>query len=210
MTAQIGDIYKRHNDEYTIVAISAPLSFDPKNYGLEPHPSSTACYRGYWCEYDITDDGLFLENLYLFNGDGNYPEFLGKSIAPIEYQECDCYRGKKKTRKKIPRHMGHRVYKDVHLLIPYTGKVLLGKDFLREYYIHMGYQRPFAYKTLVEYVFEEGIPLDIIDHSKTAEKLRESIDLKDPMWKYREQDIPQFVEDSFSLDYKTKAWWLPG
>lgn len=31
--------------------------------------------------------------------------------------------------------MGHRVYKNVHLLIPYTGKVLLGKDFLREYYI---------------------------------------------------------------------------
>lgn len=102
MTAQIGDIYKRHNDEYSIVALSAPLSFAPKNYGLEPQPSSTACYRGYWCEYDITDDGLFLENLYLFNGDGNYPEFPGKSIAPIEYQECDVYRGKRKPVKRSP------------------------------------------------------------------------------------------------------------
>ena len=210
MTAQIGDIYKHHNEEYSIVALSAPLSFDPKNYGLEPHPSSTACYRGYWCEYDITEDGLFLEKLYLFNGDGNYPAFLGKSISPIEYQECDVYRGKKKTREKIPRHMGHRVYENVHLLIPYTGKVLLGKDFLRDYYIHMGYQRPFAYKTLMEFIFEDGILLDTVDHSKTAEKLRESINLEDPMWELGAGNIPQFVEDSFSLDYKTKAWWLPG
>ena len=210
MTAQIGDIYKHKNEEYSIVALSAPLSFNPKNYGLEPQPSSTACYRGYWCDYDITDDGLFLENLYLFNGDGNYPDFLGKSISPVKYQECDCYRGKKKTRKKIPRFMGHRVYENVQLLIPYTGKILLGKDFLREYYIHMGYQRPFAYKTLKEFIFEDGIPLDIIDHSETAEKLRESINLKDPTWELGTGSIPQFVEDSFSLDYKTKAWWLPG
>ena len=106
--------------------------------------------------------------------------------------------------------MGHRVYENVQLLIPYTGKILLGKDFLREYYIHMGYQRPFAYKTLMEFIFEDGIPLDIIDHSETAEKIRESIDPKNPMWELGAGSIPQFVEDSFSLDYKTKAWWLPG
>lgn len=209
MTAQIGDIYKRNDEKYSIAALSAPLPFEPQNYGLEPQPSSTACYRGYWCEYDITDDGLFLENLYLFNREGNYPEFLGKSIAPLEYQECDDYRERKK-RKKTPRHMGHRVYKNVHLMIPYTGKVLLGKDFLGEYYIHMGYQRPFAYKTLVEFIFEDGIPLDVIDHSIAAENLRNSINLKDPAWKLGGGDISQFVEDSFSLDYKTKAWWLPG
>lgn len=208
MTAQIGDLYKHKNEEYSIVALSAPLSFDPRNYGLEPQPRCTACYRGYWCDYDITDDGLFLENLYLFNGDGNYPDFLGKAISPEEYQECDSYKGKKKIRKKIPRFMGHRVYENVQLLIPYTGKILLGKDFLSKYYIHMGYQRPFAYKTLIEFIFEDGIPLDIIDHSKTAEKLRQSINLKDPMWNLGGESIPQFVEDSFTLDYKTKAWWL--
>ena len=109
MTAQIGDIYRHKQEEYTIVAASAPLSFDPENYGLEPHMISTACCRGYWCEYDITDDGLFLDKLYLFNKDGNYPQFLGKTVLPAVNEECDCYSGRKKTRKKIPRFMGHRV-----------------------------------------------------------------------------------------------------
>ena len=47
MTAQIGDIYKYGEKTYTIVAVSDAFPFNPKDYGLEAHPSSTACYRGY-------------------------------------------------------------------------------------------------------------------------------------------------------------------
>ena len=56
MTAQIGDIYKYKKKEFTVVALSSVMLFDPKNYGMEPHASSTACWRGYWCEYAIEDD----------------------------------------------------------------------------------------------------------------------------------------------------------
>lgn len=47
MTAQIGDIYKYKKKEFTVVALSSVMLFDPKNYGMEPHASSTACWRGY-------------------------------------------------------------------------------------------------------------------------------------------------------------------
>ena len=154
MTAQIGDIYKYRKNEFTIVALSNALHFNPKEYGLEPHVRSTACWRGYWCEYNITDDGLFLQNLYLFNSEGNYPPLNGIEVSPQEFKEYDCYNFKKKKSEKVtrPLYMGHRVYKNVNMLIPYTGKILLGDGFLQEYYIHMGFQRGWAYQKLIELV----------------------------------------------------------
>ena len=62
MTAQIGDKYKYQKQEFTIVALSSRMLFDPKDFGLEPNSRSTACWRGYWCEYDITDEELLLKN----------------------------------------------------------------------------------------------------------------------------------------------------
>ena len=211
-TAQIGDIFRYRQKKYGIVAMSAPVLFDPKNYGMEPHASSTACRRGFWCEYDIREDGLYLQNLYLFNRDDNYPEFNGVSPEPPEYIQYVVNPGNnkniKKKRRNIPTNFGHRLYKDVDLLIPYTGKILTGKDFLRDYCINMGFQQPFAYKTLIEFVFKEGLLTGVFDHSDVAKELRDKIDLDDPMWELGTLSIPEFVGNSFSLDYKNKAWWL--
>lgn len=50
MTAQIGDIYKYQKKEFTIVALSSAMLFDPKNYGLEPHASFSLDYvdKAWW------------------------------------------------------------------------------------------------------------------------------------------------------------------
>ena len=157
MTAQIGDIYKYQKKEFTVVALSSVMLFDPKNYGMEPHASSTACWRGYWCEYAIEDDELLLNDLYLYNSDDKYPSLNGVEVSLPEFKEYKCQGGKKIIMKA---HFGHRVYKDVNMPIPYTGKILLGDGFMREYYIHMGFQRGWAYKKLIELVFEEGILLN--------------------------------------------------
>ena len=106
-------------------------------------------------------------------------------------------------------HFGHRVYKDVNMPIPYTGKILLGDGFMQEYYIHMGFQRGWAYKKLIELVFEEGILLECNDLSHIAKAQREAmaqgnINPRRPGG----DNIPKFVEDSFSLDYADKAWWM--
>ena len=170
MTAQISDKYKYQKKEYTIVALSSAISFDPKNWGLEPHASSTACYRGYWCEYAVEDEELLLKNLYLFNMDDKYPSFNGVEVSPPEFKEYEAYMGSGKKTKKVirPAHFGHRVYKNVNLSIPYTGKILLGDGFMREYYIHMGFQRAWAYEKIIELVFEEGVLLECNDLSHIA------------------------------------------
>ena len=54
---------------------------------------------------------------------------------------------------------------NVNLRMNYTGKILLGKDFIPEHYIHMGYQRANAYKKLIEVEFLEGQLIAVKDMS---------------------------------------------
>lgn len=208
MTAQIGDIYKYGKKKYQIVAMSAGMPFNPKHYGLEPHPSSTACYRGYWCEFSVDDEKLVLKNLYLFNMDGNYPPLNGVEVAPQEFIEFERRTGKNKTEKYVyPAHHGHRAYENLDMLIPYTGKILLGDGFMDEYYIHMGFQRAWAYKKLLEFVFDEGIAVECNDLSHMAKAQRQAMKAQNENPRYPDGNIPKFVEDSFSLDYSDKVWW---
>lgn len=190
----------------SLVALSSVMLFDPKNYGMEPHASSTACWRGYWCEYAIEDDELLLKDLYLYNSDDKYPPLNGVEVSLPEFKEYKCQGGKKIIMKA---HFGHRVYKDVNIPIPYTGKILLGDGFMREYYIHMGFQRGWAYKKLIELVFEEGILLECNDLSHIAKAQREAMVQGNINPQRPDVDIlSKFVDDSFSLDYADKAWWM--
>ncbi len=196
MTAQIGDRFKLNNDEFSIVAINSPLQFIPENYGITPAMRTTACWRGYWCVYNITDTGIYVEDLYINSKDEKYPEISG--VLPV-FDD--------KTSERF-LYMGHHMYKGLNIKIPYTGKILVGSSFLREYYIHMGFQRPWAYKILKELIFDNGNLIEIIDHSDKAEEIRNKIKLDKTFDDKLKSDIPKFVEESFSLDFNTKAWWL--
>ena len=128
MTAQIGDIYRYGKKKYQIVAISAGMPFNPKHYGLEPHPSSTACYRGYWCEYSVDDEKLVLKNMYMFNMDDNYPPLNGIEVAPQEYEECWGSKPGMKGIQKITYHIPSAFEKPVELLERYDFTQDPGQD----------------------------------------------------------------------------------
>ncbi len=195
MTAQIGDSIKYKDNEYSIVAISTPIEFEPKDYGITPWGTCSACWAGYWCEYRISEEGIVLQNLYINSKDEYYPPINGVEVNGHE--------------KNPSKYMGHHLYQDVNLPINYTGRIVVGKDFLREYYIHMGYQRAWAYETLLEFVFKNGELVEIIEHSEVAKRLREDMEGKrDRSKAVQKEDIEKFVSDSFSLDLKTKAWWI--
>lgn len=138
------------------------MGVHPGAFGITPHRNSTACWAGYWCVYEITDAGIFLKDLFVFNRKGHYPDINGISVS----REPD---------GTLQDYMGHAVYQNLNIKLPYTGKILVGRDFLDEYYIHMGHQRAFAYKTLVELVFEGGTLVQTNDQSQVAEALRQCI-----------------------------------
>lgn len=213
MTAQVEDCYKHRRKRYSLVAITDEMKFDPKEYGIVPMYRCTACWRGYWCEYNVTAKGLFLQNLYINSEDGEYPPINGVNVSEMEYRDCMSVSIKDgkivQTPSKTPAHMGHREYKNLNIPMKYTGKVLLGNGFLREYYIHMGFQRSWAYTELIEFEFKDGKLINKSDHSEIAAKLRGILDASKVDRSHPEGgNIPLFVEDSFSLDYSVKAWWM--
>lgn len=200
MTAQIGDKFTFEGDSYSIVAMSKEIGINPMRYNIMPDSICTACWKGYWCEYDISKDGIILKNLFINSINGQYPDIKGVQVSPFNSEENE--------------NMGHHVYKNLDIPVKYTGKIVVGKDFLFDYYIHMGYQRAWAYQILTEYDFKRGKLVKTIDHSESAAKIREYIDSK-PKSGNRfidaqnyEGSIEEFVETSFSLDMKKKCWWI--
>lgn len=191
MTAQIGDSFKYKGENYQIAAISEPIRFQPQDYGITPVAASTACWRGYWCEYEISERGIILENLYINSRDEYYPDINGV--------------GPQKEDGKYFEYMDCHFYKNLNLVMDFTGKILLGKGFLRKYYIHMGYQRAWAYEVLKELVFEDGRLIETVDHSEMAKKIRKEIDGQSGS---EDKNIEKFVTDSFSLRMEDKAWWI--
>lgn len=208
MTAQAHDkmIYKLR--KYSITALTCPIPFHPRDYGLDPHWRCTACYRGYWCDYKVIHGKLVLENLYINNDEDIYPDFCGTKVSPVSYDRCWCAYDDKIVREKTPKYMGHRLYSHVRLQIPYDGKILIGKDFMSEYYIHMGFQRPIAYKKLLELSFENGILCNVSDCSAIAEEARRRESEDKQLRKFGMAHTDEFIYDSFSQDYGIKAWWL--
>lgn len=207
MTAQIGDLCKFENEEYAILAYSDENYFVPQSYGLEPHAIATCCYRGYFSEYAVEDEEFLLKNLYIYNRDGAYPPLNGVEPEPREYYEDNLRRKKKREKIQIPKHMGHRVYRNICLRVPYTGKILIGKDFIREYYIHMGFQRAWSYRKLAELTVDEGLLMASRDVSGYAEeKRREMLEKKEDPHKPINESEDEFVGRCFSLDYADKVW----
>ena len=214
MTAQMPDFYKYNGKEYSLVAISEALNFKPQDYGFEPRPISTDCWRGYWCDYNMSDDELMLQNLYICLEGDEYPDFNGIPVEPIEYVDRVQLQfredgGYEEKLVKSEKYYGYRVYKNINLPIKYTGKILLGDGFIDKYYIHMGFQRAYAYERLMEFIFEEGILIEKVDQSVKALEMRKQMDEEcDDLAHPDGGNILKFVEDSFSTAYKVKAWWM--
>ena len=97
----------------------------------------------------------------------------------------------------------------MNLPLLYTGRIVAGRDFLKKYYIHMGYQRAWSYGTLLEFIFDEGRLIERVDHSEMAELIR--MEIEDDPKEFRKKldhDVSAFVNDSFSLDIKVRCWWI--
>lgn len=191
MTAQVGNKFRYKEREYSIVAQSERLNKPSLiNYGIIPKDTCTACYAGFWYSYNITDEGLFLEDIHVNSARGKYPKING--VLP----------------DKAVDSMDMHVYKNVNIKVDYTGKLLLGRDFLSDYYIHMGLQWPWAYETLTEFVFEKGSLVEINDQSEMSKHLRDVISKEDGFLDYIDDQIIDHIPECFSDDYYVKAWWL--
>lgn len=202
MTAQVSDKFYYNDKEYTLVTISEKIKFHPKDYGIIPQMIHTACYRGFHCDYVIKNEILYLNNFTVNSANGNYPEINGKKPIPDSWFVEIC-------KERGQDFTGPCEYKDLELPIEFTGRIVLGDGFIKKYYIHMGFQRAWAYEELIELEIEDGLVVNLINHSEKAKSFREAIEEDEVGFnKKLKENIPQFVEESFSLEMRDKAWWI--
>jgi hypothetical protein len=88
-------------------------------------------------------------------------------------------------------------YEELNIKTNFTGKFLIGKGFIRDMYVHMGFQKPITYEKILEVFVEEGSITEIKDRSIENEKMRKKAREFDP----EKESVQKFISDSFSLDY---------
>lgn len=198
MTAQIEDNFRYKNKTFALAGIKGKEPFNPGKLGFSPVGSSAACYRGYLCEYSVnTEEKLILSNLYLSLYKTAGPEWIpdiGKPVNGIH--------PKKKTENSPP--FLNNCYEGIDLPLTFTGGMLLGRGFIRELYIHMGFHPAWKYREVLELNFENGLLVSENDRSAEMEDYRSSIP-EDQLRLDRGasvEEIRDFISRSFLREYQ--------
>jgi hypothetical protein len=188
MTAQMPDTVKYRRKEYAIAGVSGDGLFDPADHEVTTHPISSACWRGFICEYAVSDRTLWLKRLTL-SVKGKAPVLFG--ITPNAPQRTLVFQA-------VYENIGHKV--------PYTGGLLLGRNFVDELYVHMGFHPAWKYREVHELVFDEGTLTEEADRSEEMARCREDIGKESlkPEPEARRAEIMQWIARCFSQDYERR------
>jgi hypothetical protein len=66
-------------------------------------------------------------------------------------------------------------YHDLNVIVPFTGKIRLATDFIDDFYIHLGYQKP-DFKTVLDIFIQEGKVVEINDFPVEMEQKQSAIE----------------------------------
>ena len=181
VTAQIPDEFIYNGQSFSLIGLKGENLFRPEDFGIKTYFRFTACWRGYVMKYIFTDDQLFLEGMRV--NAKNPPNI--NDIEPQKAEDPFDY-----------------YYKDLNIKTKFTGKVLLAKDFIDSMYVHMGFQRPIAYKTVIEIHVKNGDMILEKDFSKKIEEYRnQNITAGMRPQSNSTKDVEKWIKQTFSLDY---------
>ncbi len=164
MTAQIPDLLRYRGIEYAVSLFSQPTLFDPAILKLKPSIVSTACNRGYQAVFAISNSRLVLDTLRV------------NLLRGLRYRrEGPVINGIAPTEPSEEYRFFNNYYQGLNYPIDYTGGILIADEFIRELYVHLGFQSPWKYKKVIELIFENGILKHEFDRSESIAHLREII-----------------------------------
>ena len=171
MTAQFKDTFRYQGKTLNLAGISGAGLFAPADHGLDPTSWSSACWRGYRAHYVVTNDKLSLSALDV------------SLTNPKEARESTAIRVPAPLINGISASAppdGIRIsfeyeYKDLDLLVPYSGGLLLATDFIKELYVHMGFHPAWKYRQVFELIFESGVLEEERDVSEKLSAIRQKM-----------------------------------
>lgn len=197
MTAQTNDSIIYGDKEYKISAIeNVNEFFDIHSLGLMPEGKCTSCWRGYIAVFSIDKNNqLILNKLYANNGDLPAPVINGKTPHIVDFESL------LSSKDFDYRHSaGNLFYDNVNIPINYSGALLVTDGFIRDRYVHMGFQSPWSYNEVLELTFSGGQFLSAKDQSLLAAEMRKTTPEVEK-W----DNILKWIDDSFDLSY-SKKW----
>ncbi|MFC4909215.1 hypothetical protein [Actinomadura gamaensis] len=180
MTGQIPDVVLYRDLSYSLTGQEGEGLFDPVDLGVTPTPMSSACWRGFVCRYAVVDGGLVLTGLDL-SVDGEPPALFG--VTPVRHEFRD------------------NVYNDLREPVRFTGRLLLGREFIDGLYVHMGFQSAWKYEDVQELIFENGHLTAAYDRSEDAARRRAEPDPAEAPPPHTDRDaVDRWIKKTFSQD----------
>ena len=191
MTGQITNRFKYEGEFYELVAYHGESLYTAEDFGIIPQMASTACWRGYQTFYDCVDGELILDSLHVRTED----KIAINGVVPIKNEELD----------EDSWTFFNTIYENLSLKTKFTGSILLGKDFIREMYVHMGFQSPESFKTVIDIEVSNGDIIKITNMSARMEE-RRRLGLEKPSSPstHEDKDVGDWVKDRFSQEYKSE------
>ena len=179
MTAQISDSCVYKNKRYEIIGIEGGEIFSPSLFNMVPQMIHTACRRGHISIFEFRKDLLYLQQLSIREKEGYYPVISGVKADITEYLAN---------------------YENLNMPLSFTGKLRFAKDFVKDLYIHMGFQKASAFKKVFDFTLNKGLITEVLDRSEEAAKIRGAFK------KHYLTDANRFqsIADAFSLDMEFK------
>lgn len=184
MTGQVTDSFRYNGEEFSLVGINGRGLYTPADFGMRTRMASTACWRGYQMFYDCVNGEMILDTML---------------ANPIEIKPVNGV----KPRISKGSFFFECAYENIGLKTKFTGKILLGKDFIQEMYVHMGFQSPESYKTVIELEVKRGDVTKVTDLStRMAERRLAGRSKPTAPSTMEDDDVSDWIEDRFSQDYE--------
>ncbi len=209
MTAQLHDSIVHDGRVHAITGAAGEGLFRLQDHGLEPVSYITSCWRGNVLGYEIDRKkrlkiswftmGIRYRDLQkIWNGE--VPELFGMPVWA--YQKP----GVKYRDDRLEKENG--IVQGYHCTslngpVPFTGGLILGIGFIRDWYLHQGYQSPWKYQEVKELIFKKGRLKQSWDHSQAMADIRASLSERDltPGEAVWDHETARRMREAFHLDY---------
>jgi hypothetical protein len=180
MTTQVQHSITYRKQGYALAATSGSGLFNPHDYGIHPVALDTANWRGYLCQYSVSNGELHLEHLNVGLSEhdkamaerGEGPVLFGQ-LPKLRRVTISAYNvGNNMQLEELTLDRGYD-YNFQKLTVPFSGGLLLANDFISKFMGYMpAYHPAYEFKEVHELVFEKGRLIKEANHSRTMAEFR--------------------------------------
>ncbi len=191
MTAQIPDsvslTHAGEHDSWTLAEAHGHGLYTPERYGrLLPTHHSTDCWRGFVADYRVERDRLWLlvhphslETVLEAWRAGDVSAFQGPNANRLQlhWNDDGTPRIEKPPEPSVPANppeVEHLASGHPAVLIRFSGKLALGRDFIEELYRHGGFPEPWKFRRALVLSLDDGRVEEVSEVTEEMRLIREA------------------------------------